>query len=89
MKFHQNTIYEYFFDSYISKNPQALIQLESAEIKNLDSESEIFRNNFINYMMSLYEQKNSKIISILNKIVSNFSSIKGNNDLLAIRSSSN
>ena len=84
-----NTIYEYFFDSYISKNPQALIQLESAEIKNLDSESEIFRNNFINYMMSLYEQKNSKIISILNKIVSNFSSIKGNNDLLAIRSSSN
>ena len=39
--------------------------------------------------MNLYFQKNSKIISILEKIISEFSSIKGNNNLLAVRSSSN
>ena len=52
-------------------------------------ESEKFRNNFINYILSLYEHKNEKIKLILEKITSEFSLIKKNNNLLAIRSSSN
>ena len=84
-----NTIYQYFFELFLSNNSQHLSKLESTEIKDLDSESEKFRNHFINYIMSLYKQNNKKIKSILELISSNFSSIKGNNNLLAIRSSSN
>ena len=39
--------------------------------------------------MKLYEQKNEKIKFILEKINSEFTSLKSNNNLLAIRSSSN
>ena len=84
-----NTVYNYFFKSFISENKQYLTKLESTEIKDLDIESEIFRNHFINYIMSLYNQKNTKIKLILEKIFSEFSSLKSNNNLLAIRSSSN
>ena len=65
-----NTIYIYFFKLFISENQQYLTKLESAEIKDLDIESEAFRNHFINYIMQLYAQKNSKIKSILEKIFS-------------------
>ena len=84
-----NTVYNYFFKSFISENKQYLTKLESTEIKDLDIESEIFRNHFINYIMSLYNQKNTKIKLILEKIFSEFTSLKSNNNLLAIRSSSN
>lgn len=84
-----NTIYQYFFELFLSNNSQYLSQLESTEIKDLDLESEKFRNYFINYIMSLYENNNEKIKSILELITLHFSSIKGNNNLLAIRSSSN
>ena len=84
-----NTIYKYFFDLFLSNNSHNLSNLESVEIKDLDIESEKFRNNFINYILSLYEHKNEKIKLILEKITSEFSLIKKNNNLLAIRSSSN
>ena len=84
-----NTIYKYFFNLFIQENSQYLSKLESTEIKDLDIESEIFRNHFINYIMKLYEQKNEKIKFILEKINSEFTSLKSNNNLLAIRSSSN
>ena len=84
-----NTIYRYFFNLFIQENSQYLSKLESTEIKDLDIESEIFRNHFINYIMKLYEQKNEKIKFILEKINSEFTSLKSNNNLLAIRSSSN
>ena len=84
-----NTIYKYFFDLFLSNNSHNLSNLESVEIKDLDIESEKFRNNFINYILSLYEHKNEKIKVILEKITSEFSLIKKNNNLLAIRSSSN
>ena len=84
-----NTVYNYFFKSFISENKQYLTKLESTEIKDLNIESEIFRNHFINYIMSLYNKKNTKIKLILEKIFSEFTSLKSNNNLLAIRSSSN
>ena len=84
-----STIYKYFFNLFIQENSQYLSKLESTEIKDLDIESEIFRNHFINYIMKLYEQKNEKIKFILEKINSEFTSLKSNNNLLAIRSSSN
>ncbi len=84
-----NTIYKYFFNLFIQEKSQYLSKLESTEIKDLDIESEIFRNHFINYIMKLYEQKNEKIKFILEKINSEFTSLKSNNNLLAIRSSSN
>ena len=82
-------MYKYFFELFLTENSKYLSKLESAEIKELEKESEIFRNHFINYIISLYEQKNEKIQSILDKINSDFSSLKSNNNLLAIRSSSN
>ena len=84
-----NTVYKYFFELFLTENSKYLSKLESAEIKELEKESEIFRNHFINYIISLYEQKNEKMQSILDKINSDFSSLKSNNNLLAIRSSSN
>ena len=84
-----NTVYKYFFELFLTENSKYLSKLESAEIKELEKESEIFRNHFINYIISLYDQKNEKIQSILDKINSDFSSLKSNNNLLAIRSSSN
>ena len=84
-----NTIYKYFFNLFLKENSQLLSKLESAEIKDLDIESELFRNHFINYIMSLYEQNNEKIKLILKNISTEFSSLKSNNNLLAIRSSSN
>ena len=84
-----NNIYEYFFELFIKEHGENLLKLESTEIKDLEVESENFRNIFINYIMSLYSQKNKKITSILEKITHEFSSLKNNNNLLAIRSSSN
>ena len=82
-------IYDYFFNLFVSENQESLSRLENTEVKDLDSESENFKNIFINYIMSLYGKNDSKIMSILDKISSEFSSINNNNNLLAIRSSSN
>ena len=84
-----SNVYEHFFNSFLVDNQDHLTKLENTEVKDLDSQSEDFRNTFINYIMSLYEQKDEKIISILDTISSNFSSLNKNNNLLAIRSSSN
>ena len=84
-----SNVYEHFFNSFLVDNQDHLTKLENTEVKDLDSQSEDFRNTFINYIMSLYEQKDEKIISILDIISSNFSSLNKNNNLLAIRSSSN
>jgi hypothetical protein len=84
-----SNVYEHFFNSFLVDNQDHLTKLENTEVKDLDSQSEDFRNTFINYIMSLYEQKDEKIISILDTISSNFSSLSKNNNLLAIRSSSN
>ena len=86
-----NNVYDYFFNLFLSEeeNQESLTNLENTELKDLDVESENFRNIFINYIMSLYENKDPKIISILDGISFHFSSIKNNNNLLAIRSSSN
>ena len=86
-----NNIYDDFFNLFLSKeqNQESLKKLENTELKDLDIESENFRNIFINYIMSLHQNKDPKIISILDGISSHFSIIKNNNNLLAIRSSSN
>jgi len=84
-----NNVYDYFFNLFLSENKESLSRLENTEVKDLDSESENFRNLFINYIMSLYQNNDSKIISILDTISSEFSSLEHNNNLLAIRSSSN
>ena len=84
-----SNVYEHFFNSFLVDNQDHLTKLENTEVKDLDSQSEDFRNTFINYIMSLYEQKDEKIISILDTISSNFSFLSKNNNLLAIRSSSN
>jgi hypothetical protein len=84
-----SNVYEHFFNSFLVDNQDHLTKLENTEVKDLDSQSEDFRNTFMNYIMSLYEQKDEKIISILDTISSNFSSLNKNNNLLAIRSSSN
>ena len=74
---------------FLTENQGNLTKLENTEIKDLDSESENFRNIFVDYIMRLYEQNDSKINSILDTISSHFSSLSKNNNLLAIRSSSN
>ena len=84
-----NNVYDYFFNLFLSENKESLSRLENTEVKDLDSESENFRKLFINYIMSLYQNNDSKIISILETISSEFSSLDHNNNLLAIRSSSN
>ena len=84
-----NNVYDNLFTSFLTENQDSLTKLENTELKDLDTESEKFRNIFVNYIMSLYEKKDSKIISILDGISSHFSSISNNNNLLAIRSSSN
>ena len=84
-----SNIYDHFFNLFLTENQGNLTKLENTEIKDLDSESENFRNIFVDYIMRLYEQKDSKINSILDTISSHFSSLSKNNNLLAIRSSSN
>ena len=84
-----NNVYEYFFNSFLTENQNSLTKLENTEVKDLDSESENFRNIFVNYIMSLYYKNDEKITSIINTINSHFSSLNANNNLLAIRSSSN
>ena len=84
-----NNVYDNFFNLFLSENHQSLTKLENTQVKDLDVESENFRNLFVNYIMSLYRQNNSDIISILDGIYSNFSTLTQNNNLLAIRSSSN
>ena len=84
-----SNIYDHFFNLFLTENQGNLTKLENTEIKDLDSESENFRNIFVDYIMRLYEQNDSKINSILDTISSHFSSLSKNNNLLAIRSSSN
>ena len=84
-----SNVYEYFFNLFLNDNQGNLAHLEKTEIKNLESQSENFRNLFVNFIMHLYDEKHSIIMSILDKITSHFSSLSTNNNLLAIRSSSN
>ena len=84
-----NDIYKYYFNLFIEKNSDKLNKLEQTDLKNLELESENFKNDFINFIISLYKENDSKLNSILTSISNNFSSIKTNNNLLAIRSSSN
>ena len=84
-----NNVYDSFFKLFLNDNQQSLIKLENTELKDLDAESENFRNIFVDYIMSLYRNNNSDITSILDGISSHFSSLSHNNNLLAIRSSSN
>ena len=84
-----SNIYDHFFNLFLTENQGNLTKLENTEIKDLDSESENFRNIFVDNIMRLYEQNDSKINSILDTISSHFSSLSKNNNLLAIRSSSN
>ena len=84
-----NSVYDNFFNLFLSENHQSLTKLENTEVKDLDIESENFRTLFVNYIMSLYRKNNSDIISILDGIYSHFSTLTQNNNLLAIRSSSN
>ena len=84
-----NNVYDRFFSLFLTENQDNLSKLENTELKDLDTESENFRNIFINYIMSLYEKNDSEIMEILDEISSHFSSISNNNNLLAIRSSSN
>jgi len=84
-----NNVYDSFFKLFLNDNQQSLIKLENTELKDLDAESENFRNIFVDYIMSLYKNNNSDITSILDGISSHFSSLSHNNNLLAIRSSSN
>ena len=84
-----NDIYKYYFNLFIEKNSDKLNKLEQTDLKNLELESENFKNDFINFIVSLYKENDSKLNSILTSISNNFSSIKTNNNLLAIRSSSN
>ena len=84
-----NDIYKYYFNLFIEKNSDKLNKLEQTDLKNLELESENFKNDFINFIISLHKENDSKLNSILTSISNNFSSIKTNNNLLAIRSSSN
>ena len=84
-----SNIYDHFFNLFLTENQDSLTRLENTEVKDLDSQSEDFRNIFINYIMSLYEKEDEKIINILQTISSHFKSLNKNNNLLAIRSSSN
>ena len=84
-----NDIYKYYFNLFIEKNSDKLNILEQTDLKNLELESENFKNDFINFIISLHKENDSKLNSILTSISNNFSSIKTNNNLLAIRSSSN
>ena len=84
-----NDIYKYYFNLFIEKNSDKLNKLEQTDLKNLELESENFKNDFINFIVSLHKENDSKLNSILTSISNNFSSIKTNNNLLAIRSSSN
>ena len=67
-----NNVYDNFFNLFLSENQQSLAKLENTEVKDLDIESENFRNLFVNYIMSLYRKNNSDIISILDGIYSHF-----------------
>ena len=84
-----NDIYKYYFNLFIEKNSDKLNKLEQTDLKNLELESENFKNDFINFIVSLYKENDSKLNSILTSISNNFSSIKTNNKLFAMRSSSN
>ena len=84
-----NDIYKYYFNLFIEKNSDKLNKLEQTDLKNLELESENFKNDFINFIVSLHKENDSKLNSILTSISNNFSSIKTKNNLLAIRSSSN
>ena len=84
-----SNVYDHFFNLFLTENQDSLTKLENTEVKDLDSQSEDFRNIFINYIMSLYGKKDEKIMSILDTISTHFSSLNKNNNLLAIRSSSN
>ena len=84
-----SNVYDHFFNLFLAENQDSLTKLENTEVKDLDSQSEDFRNIFINYIMSLYAKKDEKIMSILDTISTHFSSLSKNNNLLAIRSSSN
>jgi hypothetical protein len=84
-----SNIYENFFNLFIEKNNELLTKLENTDLKELDNESKKFRNSFIDFILSLYKTNDSKIISILDSITNNFASLKTNNNLIAIRSSSN
>ena len=80
---------KYYFNLFIEKNSDKLNKLEQTDLKNLELESENFKNDFINFIVSLHKENDSKLNSILTSISNNFSSIKTSNNLLAIRSSSN
>jgi phosphoglucan,water dikinase len=84
-----SNVYEYFFNLFLTENQGNFALLENTEIKNLDTQSENFRNIFVNFIMHLYDEKEPKIMEILDTISSQFSSLSTNNNLLAIRSSSN
>ena len=82
-------IYQHYFNLFIEKNQENLEKLEKTDLKDLENESEKFRNEFINFIISLHKENDTKLSSILTSIFENFSSLKSNNNLIAIRSSSN
>ncbi len=84
-----SNIYDKYLTLFLSEHENDFTNLEKCELKDLDIQSENFRNSFVNYIINLYNNEDEDLKTIIETITSNFNSLSSNNNLLAIRSSSN
>ena len=84
-----SNIYDKYLTLFLSEHENDFTNLEKCELKDLDIQSENFRNSFVNFIINLYNNEDEDLKTIIETITSNFNSLSSNNNLLAIRSSSN
>ncbi len=84
-----SNVFDTYLNLFLKENSTELSNLEKCELKDLDLQSQNFRDLFINYIIKLYKEEDKTLNTIIETITTNFNSLSQNNNLLAIRSSSN
>ena len=82
-------VFDTYLNLFLKEHSTEFSNLEKCELKDLDSQSEKFRDSFVNFILTLYKNEDKTLNSIIETITTNFTSLSQNNNLLAIRSSSN